>query len=108
MVLLHVWLKIKKISLESGIFPDYMKIANIVPLFKSGDEEQFSNFRPVSILPQFAKILEKVFYNRLISFLKDNNIIYKNQYGFCASHSTSLALMELFEDITNNLDNILV
>ncbi len=92
-------------SFQTGIFPDDMKIAKIVPLYKSGDKQEFSNYRPVSILPQFSKIPEKVFCNRLVSFIKTNKIIYKGQYGFRENHSTSLALMELVEDITLNMDD---
>ena len=51
-------------SLKSGIFPYDMKIAKIIPLFKAGDKKEFSNYRPVSILPQFSKNLEKLFYKR--------------------------------------------
>jgi hypothetical protein len=56
------------------------------------------------MLPQFSKILEKVFNSRLISFLKTNDVLYKGQYGFRENHSTSLALMELVEEITTNID----
>ena len=52
-------------SLTSGIFPEKLKTAKVIPLFKSGDKHLFSNYRSVSILPQFSKILEKIFYNRL-------------------------------------------
>lgn len=86
----------------------YRGSAKVVPLLKCGDKKQFSNYRPVSILPQFSKILEEVFYNRLISFIKINNIIYNGQYGFQENHSTSLALMEELEDITNNFDQNMV
>ncbi len=92
-------------SFQTGIFPDEMKIAKIVPLFKTGNRKEFSNYRPVSILPQFSKILEKLFYNRLVSFVKINEVLYKSQYGFREKHSTGLALMELMEEITSNLDN---
>ena len=57
-------------SLTSGVFPDKLKIAKIIPLFKSGDKHLLTNYRPVSILPQFSKILEKVFYNRLKLFFE--------------------------------------
>ena len=59
----------------NGIFPDRMKIARVIPLFKNGDVKEFSNYRPVSILPQFSKILEKVFHNRLMSFINDKQIL---------------------------------
>jgi hypothetical protein len=93
-------------SIQSGIFPDGMKKAKVVPIFKSGDQKEVSNYRPVSILPQFSKILEKIFYNRLIKFISRNNPIYKSQYGFRENHSTSLAIMELVEDLSNSFDKI--
>jgi hypothetical protein len=73
-----------------------MKIAKIVPLF-FGDRKEFSNYIPVSILLQQTSII-----------CKNNNIMYKGRYGFTESHSTELALMELIEYITINLDNKLV
>ena len=66
-------------SLGQGIFPDEMKIARIIPLFKSGDKQNVSNYRPISLLPQFPKILEKIFNNRLMNFLNSNNLLYLRQ-----------------------------
>ena len=57
-------------SLQKGVFPDSMKIARVIPIFKTGDAQKFSNYRPVSILPQFSKILEKIFHNRLMFFFE--------------------------------------
>ena len=91
------------ISFETGTFPDNMKIAKIIPLYKAGDEQVFTNYRPVSLLPQFSKILEKIFNNRLQSYIKNNNILYSGQYGFRPNHSTSLALMDLIENITSSM-----
>ena len=92
-------------SLSQGIFPDEMKIARIIPLFKSGDKQNVSNYRPISLLPQFSKILEKIFNNRLIHFLTSNNLLYLRQYCFRKNMSTSMAIMELVENITNAMDN---
>ena len=92
-------------SLSQGIFPDEMKIARIIPLFKSGDKQNVSNYRPISLLPQFSKILEKIFNNRLMNFLNSNNLLYLRQYGFRKNMSTSMAIMELVENITNAIDN---
>ena len=92
-------------SLSQGIFPDEMKIARIIPLFKSGDKQNVSNYRPISLLPQFSKILEKIFNNRLMNFLNSNNLLYLRQYGFRKNMSTSMAIMELVENITNAMDN---
>ncbi len=79
-----------------------MKIACVIPLFKNGNTKEFSNYRPISLLPQFSKILEQMYHSRLID---SNQILYKRQYGFRKQMSTSLAKIELVEEITNSLDN---
>ena len=91
--------------LGRGIFPDEMKIARIIPLFKSGDKQNVSNYRPISLLPQFSKIREKIFNNRFMNFLNSNNLLYLRQYGFRKNMSTSMAIMELVENITTAMDN---
>ena len=92
------------LSFSSGVFPDLMKVAKVVPLFKSGKNNMFTNYRPVSLLPQFSKILEKLFNKRLDLFLNKHNILSENQYGFRKNRSTSLALIELVEHLTQSLD----
>ena len=91
-------------SLMNGIFPDRMKIARVIPLFKNGDVKEFSNYRTVSILPQFSKILEKVFHNRLMSFINDKQLLNNIQFGFRNNMYTALALIELVEEITTAID----
>ena len=93
------FLHICNLSLSKGVFPDVMKIAEVIPLFKSGDKHVFNNYRPVSLLPQFSKILEKLFNNRLDSFIDKNCILSECQYGFRNSRSTYMALMDLVENI---------
>ena len=70
------------LSVTSGIVPDQLKIARVIPLFKSGEQDIFTNYRPVSVLPAFSKILERVMYNRLLRFLNVFKILSDNQYGF--------------------------
>ena len=91
-------------ALMNGIFPDRMKIARLIPLFKSGDVKEFSNYRPVSIVSQFSKILQKVFHNRLMSFINDKQILNNSQFGFRKNMSTALAIIELVEEITTAID----
>lgn len=91
-------------SIISGIVPDQMKIARIVPIFKTGDNFLFSNYRPVSVLPVFSKVMEKVVYNRLLKYINDNNILFKNQYGFRKNYSTSHALINLYDKISSGID----
>ena len=62
--------------------PDEIKIAKIIPIFKAGSNSEFSNYRPISVLPGFSKIYEKIFCIRINKFLESNNIISPNQYGF--------------------------
>ena len=78
--------------MKNGIFPDSLKIGKISPIYKKGNSEHFENYRPVSTLPIFGKIFEKVIYKRLYSFLTSQGILYENQFGFRKSHSTSHAL----------------
>ena len=86
-------------------FPDSMNIARVIPLFKTGNTKEISNYRPISLLPQFCKILEKHYHSRLMACIDSNQILYKSQYGFRKQMSTSLAIIELVEEISNSLDN---
>ncbi len=70
------------LSFSTGVFPDNMKTAKVIPLYKNGDKHVFSNYRPVSLLPQFSKILEKLFVIRLDKFIDRYNILSSSQYGF--------------------------
>ena len=68
------------ISFRTGVFPSRMKIAKVIPMFKSGTKTDVTNYRPISLLPQFSKILEKLFLTRINSFLCVNNILSSSQY----------------------------
>ena len=93
------------LSFKTGTFPNRMKLAKVIPLFKSGNKNSFNNYRPVSLLSQFSKILEKLFDVRLQSFIDKYDLLSNCQYGFRPNCSTSLALMELVEEISSSLDN---
>ena len=88
----------------TGIFPSELKIANVVPIFKSGDDMVFSNYRPVSVLPVLSKILERLMYNRLILYINRHGLLYKYQFGFQKGKSTYMALITLIDKITEALD----
>jgi hypothetical protein len=66
-------------SLQTGIFPDQLKIAKICPIFKNGEKDVFASYRPISILPSFSKIFEKVLFNRMICYIESNKILTNNQ-----------------------------
>ena len=93
------------LSITSGIAPKQLKIARVIPLYESAEQDIFTNYRPVSVLPAFFKILERVMYNRVLKFLKKNNILSDNQYGFRKHHSTSYALTCLYDKISSAIDN---
>ena len=69
-------------SLETGRVPDELKIAKVIPVYKAGAKNEFSNYRPISILPFFSKIFEKIVYTRLINYLNKEDILTPSQYGF--------------------------
>ncbi|XP_065662813.1 uncharacterized protein LOC136085434 [Hydra vulgaris] len=62
------------LSFKTGIVPEKLKIARITPVFKTGDDSIISNYRPISILPCFSKLLERIMYNRLFNYLSENNM----------------------------------
>ncbi len=74
-------------SISTGIVPDAMKIAKIIPIHKSSDTSLLKNYRPVSLLPAFSKLLERIVYDKLMTFLSSKNILYMHQYGFRPGHS---------------------
>ncbi len=78
---------------QTGTFSNKMKIAKVVPLYKTGDRHNFSNYRPISLLPQPSKIVEKIFNNRLDFFLDGHKSISDSQYGFRPNSSKLMALI---------------
>ena len=92
-------------SLSKGIFPDKMKIVKVSPIFKNGKKNYCIQFRPIFVLPRFSEILELILYNRLYSYLTENNIFFNKQFGFWAGHSTEHALLELVDQISNTFND---
>jgi len=91
-------------SFLTGIFPDNMKIGEVLPVYKSGDKQTLTNDIPISLLPQFSKILQKLSISRLDSFLNKYDVLSEHQYGFRSNCSTSLAVMELVEHVGAAVD----
>ena len=92
-------------SFVTGIVPSELKKAVVTPIFKSNDKESFSNYRPISVLPRFSKILEKLMYKRVVKFLDKHSVLSENQYGFRKKRSTNLAIMELITKISKAIDD---
>jgi hypothetical protein len=80
-----------------------MKLARVIPIFKSGDDKDITNYRPISLLPVFSKILESVVYARLYNYLTKFKILSSSQYGFRQSLSTELAILEFQDRIASLL-----
>ena len=75
------------------------------PIFKNGQATKISNYRPISVLPSFSKVFEKLVYNRLMKYLTKSSVLYDHQYGFRSNLSTSMAILEMVEKITDAIDN---
>ena len=90
--------------LTTGIFPDKLKIAKVIPVYKKGEKTVFSNYRPISLLPAISKILEKNIFEQLSSYLRDSRLLFDHQYGFRPKHSTEYAALELIDRIITQLD----
>jgi tetrahydromethanopterin S-methyltransferase subunit G len=92
-------------SLATGIFPDKLKISKIIPLFKKDDPHKLDNYRPISLLSAFSKVIEKAVFIQLYKYFTDNNLFYQSQYGFRTQHSTELASLEITDIILKDIDN---
>ena len=88
-------------SFSSGIVPDELKIAKVCPVYKNGDRAQFCNYCPISILPSFSKIYEKLVYNKLTNYVSKHLVLHNNQYGFRSQHDTCMAVIDMVDKITN-------
>ena len=92
-------------SFTSGVYPDNFKISKTIPIFKKGSRLETSNYRPISLLSNINKILEKLMHSRLYKFLETFNCIYELQFGFREKHSTNHALISITENIRKSLDD---
>jgi len=99
--LLHIF----NTSLSTGAVPDKFKIAKVVPIFKSGNANDMNNYRPISLICNFSKLLEKIVYIRLSSFLQEKNIISPHQFGFRSAHSTVHPMIQLLNLAGSALNN---
>ena len=81
-----------------------MKIAKVIPIYKKGDKDDVSNYRPISLLTSISKILERIIYIRTVNFFKKCDIFSNFQFGFRENHSTTHALLSFVEKVTHALD----
>ena len=90
---------------DLGVFPSILKIAKVIPVFKAGDKGKVSNYRPISLLSVFSKILEKLVYTRTVDFLNSHSVLVPTQYGFRPKFSTIHAVLDI---ITSCYDNMAI
>ena len=91
--------------LNTGVFPNQLKISKVIPKYKSKDHTLLSNHRPIALLPSISKIFEYVFLEPLSNYFIQNNLLSSQQYGFRAKHSTELAALNLVDHLTYKLDS---
>lgn len=91
-------------SITQGIFPKEFKLAKVIPIYKTDNVQQIHNYRPISILPFFSKVMEKLVADYMMDFIDTNNILNNNQFGFRKGHSTSHAVITLVERVSTALD----
>lgn len=91
--------------ISEGHFPDVLKVAKVLPLFKKGDINTIDNYRPISIIPIFAKILEIILKKRLVNYLETYNILNCCQFGFRNKCSTTKAVFKIVSDIVEGLED---
>ena len=99
--LMHV----SNLFITQGVFPHELRVAKVIPWFKSNDPMVFSNYRPVSVLPLLSKFFERLMYTRLLSSVNKCQLLYEYQFGFRCGLSPELALTCVVDKISNALEN---
>ena len=95
-------------SLTQGIYPDSLKISKITQIYKKGDHNILSNYRPISLLTSISKVFEKVIHIQLYRYFETNNLMCPEQFVFRSNHSTELASLSLTDYTLTQMDNNLV
>ena len=98
-------LSIFNLSLQTGNFPDKLKIGSVTPLFEHGENYQLRNYRPIYMLLRFSKMLEKIIHNCLYKYRTNNDTFYKSQFGFRENYSTECAIVQLVDQIRNSFQS---
>ena len=91
------------LSLQYGIFPNKLKLAKVVPIYKKNEHDKMCNYRPISLLPTVSKIFEKVVFNQMFDYISANNILFESQHGFRKNHSTETAAIEFIENLKSEI-----
>ena len=92
------------LCLSTDTYPNSMKVAEGIPIFKKGQKDKMTNYRPISLLSQFNKIFEKLLHICLYSYLSKFKLFSERQFGFRKNYSTSLAICNIYDELLNNVD----
>ena len=90
---------------SQGVFPNILKIAKIIPIFKSGEKSLIENYRPISLLPVFSKVIEKLIKTRILSFINRHDILYDRQSGFRKKRSIIYPLIDVITECYDNINS---
>ena len=103
-ILVPALVKIFNLAIDTGTYPNKLKIAKVLPVYKKGSQTSINNYRPISLLSTINKIFEKILYSRLINYIDKFQLLYKYQYGFRKKHSTEQSLIEFIDQIRLSMD----
>ena len=91
-------------SVQIGVYPSKLKHAKVIPVYKTGDEAEPGIYRSISLLSVFNRLSEKLMRKRLTSFIENNLILFKSQYGFRANCFTQHAILDIVNKMQSNMD----
>ena len=92
-IIVPQFVEVVNLSFKDGTFPDLMKLAKVIPVFKTGSKLSVTNYRPISLLSVFSKIFEKIVHQQLYDFLVKESVFYESQFGFQKGRSTVHSLI---------------
>ena len=95
-------------SFQTGTYIDKFKFALVSPIHKGDSKLSLTNYRPITVLPIFSKILERVMHRRLLNFLSQNNLLFEHQFGFQPKRTTNMAILDIYSKIVNSIEDTLV
>ena len=92
------------VCVSTGTYIDLMKVTEVIPIFKKGQKNKLTNYRPIPLLSQFNKIFQKLVNSRIYFYLSKFNLFSEKQFEFRKNYSTSLAISNIYDKLLNNVD----
>lgn len=103
-IIIQPFCHLLNLSFKTGYIPNEFKVAKVVPVFKSGERDDFNNYRPISLLSSFSKLFEKVVAMEVLRFINHRDILYIHQYGFRKNHNTNHPMLHFLDRIYNSMN----